>query len=224
MNEKTLIVYSTRTGINSDAAHIIAEVLEKDYSIDVTIADLRDGQPDITPYRNIIVGGGVDDTRVYDAAVDFMDKNFEGKNVALYFSCEDGKNPKVESTEENTRKVLAKNNSLKPIDVAAFGGCRISEGKPAMDELNVERVKDWANKLGKMFSECQQPQPMEEAGKGFFEIHCDVAGKFRFHLKAANGEIIAVSEAYETKQAAENGIESVKKNAPAARIVYKTAE
>ena len=142
MNEKTLIVYSTRTGINSDAAHIIAEVLEKDYSMDVTIADLKDGQPDITPYRNIIVGGGVDDTRVYDAAVDFMDKNFEGKNVALYFSCEDGKNPKVESTEENTKKVLAGNNSLKPIDVAAFGGCRISEGKPAMEKWLVNPDPD----------------------------------------------------------------------------------
>lgn len=36
-----------------------------------------------------------------------------------------------------------------------------------------------------------------------FEISKDKAGKFRFHLKAANGEIVAASEAYETKANAE---------------------
>ncbi|WP_163747963.1 YegP family protein [Mycolicibacterium helvum] len=54
---------------------------------------------------------------------------------------------------------------------------------------------------------------------GKFEITKDKAGKFRFRLKAGNGEIIAVSEAYETKASANNGIESVKKNAPDAAVV-----
>ena len=52
-----------------------------------------------------------------------------------------------------------------------------------------------------------------------FEWFKDKAGKFRFRLKAANGEIIATSEAYESKDACANGIESVKKNAPIAKIV-----
>jgi uncharacterized protein YegP (UPF0339 family) len=43
---------------------------------------------------------------------------------------------------------------------------------------------------------------------GKFELYADKAGKFRFRLKAGNGEIIAVSEAYETKASASNGIES----------------
>ncbi|MHC1689075.1 MAG: YegP family protein [Methanothrix sp.] len=51
-----------------------------------------------------------------------------------------------------------------------------------------------------------------------FEIIKDKAGKYRFHLKASNGEIIAASEAYETKQACKGGIESVKKNAPIAIV------
>jgi len=121
MTEKTLIVYSTKTGINSDAAHAIAEVLETTYNMDVTVADLKDGKPDITPFKNVIVGGGVDNTSVYNEAVDFLDKNFEDRNVALYFSCEDYETPKEQDTEENSRKVRAKNMSLKPIDVAAFG-------------------------------------------------------------------------------------------------------
>ncbi len=52
-----------------------------------------------------------------------------------------------------------------------------------------------------------------------FEWFKDKAGKFRFRLKAANGEIIATSEAYESKDGCTNGIESVKKNAPIAKIV-----
>ena len=57
---------------------------------------------------------------------------------------------------------------------------------------------------------------------GKFELYKDAGGKFRFRLKAANGETIASSEAYETKAGAENGIASVKTNAPDAAIVDQT--
>jgi uncharacterized protein YegP (UPF0339 family) len=40
---------------------------------------------------------------------------------------------------------------------------------------------------------------------GKFEIYKDKSGKFRFRLKAGNGEIIAVGEAYESKAAAMDG-------------------
>jgi uncharacterized protein YegP (UPF0339 family) len=52
-----------------------------------------------------------------------------------------------------------------------------------------------------------------------FEWFKDKAGKFRFRLKAPNGEIIATGEAYSSKEACVNGIESVKKNASIAKIV-----
>ncbi|MBR7194683.1 YegP family protein [Gordonia sp. SCSIO 19800] len=55
-----------------------------------------------------------------------------------------------------------------------------------------------------------------------FELFTDKAGKFRFRLKAANGEIIAASEAYESKASAKNGIESVKRNAAEAAIDDQT--
>jgi uncharacterized protein YegP (UPF0339 family) len=55
-----------------------------------------------------------------------------------------------------------------------------------------------------------------------FEISKDVAGEFRFKLVATNGECIAVSEGYTTKDNALNGIESVKHNAAAAVIEDKT--
>ena len=47
---------------------------------------------------------------------------------------------------------------------------------------------------------------------GKFECKTDKAGKFRFNLKAGNGQVILSSEGYNTKAACHNGIESVKKN------------
>ena len=52
-----------------------------------------------------------------------------------------------------------------------------------------------------------------------FEVFTDKAGEFRFHLKAGNGQIIAVSEGYKALSSCQNGIDSVKKNAPAAAVV-----
>ena len=52
-----------------------------------------------------------------------------------------------------------------------------------------------------------------------FEMYEDKGGEFRFRLKARNGEIIATSEGYKTKASCENGIDSVKKNAPEAEVV-----
>ena len=40
-----------------------------------------------------------------------------------------------------------------------------------------------------------------------------------FNLKATNGQVIGTSELYESVAARENGIESVKKNAPDAEVV-----
>ena len=67
--------------------------------------------------------------------------------------------------------------------------------------------------------EDQTADPVVEATCPKFEMYTDKAGEFRFRLKARNGEIIAVSEGYTSKDGCENGIESVRKNAPGAEIV-----
>lgn len=64
----------------------------------------------------------------------------------------------------------------------------------------------------------------QEATNPKFELYEDKAGEYRFRLKARNGEIIAASEGYKTKSACENGIESVRKNAPIANLEDQTAE
>jgi len=56
---------------------------------------------------------------------------------------------------------------------------------------------------------------------GRFDLFQDKAGKYRFNLKAANGQVIATSQAYESKSAGLNGIDSVRRHAPDAVIVER---
>ena len=54
---------------------------------------------------------------------------------------------------------------------------------------------------------------------GKFELFTDNAGKYRFRLKASNGQVIVASQAYASKKSALEGIESVRKHAPEADVV-----
>lgn len=56
----------------------------------------------------------------------------------------------------------------------------------------------------------------------YFERKISVNSKFYFNLKARNGKIIGTSEMYECTTGRENGILSVKTNAPVATINDKT--
>jgi uncharacterized protein YegP (UPF0339 family) len=55
--------------------------------------------------------------------------------------------------------------------------------------------------------------------RGKFEVYLDHAGEWRFRLKAANGQVIAVGEGYRSKAACLKGIESIKRNASDAGII-----
>jgi MIP family channel proteins len=59
---------------------------------------------------------------------------------------------------------------------------------------------------------------------GKFVVEKGPGGKYHFTLTASNGQVIATSESYERRQAALNGIESVRKNAPEAEIASQDAE
>ena len=58
---------------------------------------------------------------------------------------------------------------------------------------------------------------------GKFELYQDKRGEYRFRLKAGNGQVIATGEGYTTKKACMNGIESIRKNAPEAKLDDQTA-
>ena len=43
-------------------------------------------------------------------------------------------------------------------------------------------------------------------------------GKYMFNLKAANGQVIGSSQSYKSESGRDNGVESVMKNAPGAKV------
>ena len=53
-----------------------------------------------------------------------------------------------------------------------------------------------------------------------FELYQDKSGEYRFRLKALNGQIIAVSEGYVAKASCGKGIESARKSAVNAAILF----
>lgn len=57
------------------------------------------------------------------------------------------------------------------------------------------------------------------ATSGKFELYTDKSGEWRFRLKAVNGQTIAASQGYATKENALNGIDSVRRNAAEAELV-----
>ena len=56
-----------------------------------------------------------------------------------------------------------------------------------------------------------------------FERKTASNGKFHFNIKAGNGQIIGSSQMYAGESGMENGIQSVKTNAPSADIEDKTS-
>jgi uncharacterized protein len=50
----------------------------------------------------------------------------------------------------------------------------------------------------------------------------NLTGKYHFNPLASNGQVIATSETYNSKAAAENGIRSVRENAPGATVDDQT--
>ncbi|MGH8062870.1 MAG: YegP family protein [Pseudoxanthomonas sp.] len=61
------------------------------------------------------------------------------------------------------------------------------------------------------------------ADDGRFERKTSSNGKPFFNLLASNGQIIGTSEMYESEAARDNGIKSVKTNAPEATLADETA-
>lgn len=63
-------------------------------------------------------------------------------------------------------------------------------------------------------SSCQANSPFDSR----YERKQGITGKYFFVLKAANGQVIGVSESYDTSAGRDNGIEACKRDGPTYRI------
>lgn len=60
--------------------------------------------------------------------------------------------------------------------------------------------------------------------KAKYQVFKDAGGKYRFRLRAPNNKIVAVSQAYENKEACINGVKSVQNNCETQVVEDKTVE
>jgi uncharacterized protein YegP (UPF0339 family)/CBS domain-containing protein len=92
------------------------------------------------------------------------------------------------------------------------GGQTGKQYTDAESEVN-KRQHNLQNRVQALKTEVREPiTGTIEPTAGRFEIKSSSNGKFHFNLKSANGETILSSELYNSRDAAEKGIESVKKN------------
>ena len=116
--------------------------------------------------------------------------------------------------------VIKKTNTGIKFDLKAGNGETIATSEVYTTEASCRKGIESVRKNAPIAGiENQTVEGFEAVKHPKFEIYLDKAGEYRFRLKARNGEIIATSEGYKAKTSCENGIESVKKNAPDAEIV-----
>ncbi|MEM2960511.1 MAG: flavodoxin domain-containing protein [Candidatus Bathyarchaeia archaeon] len=149
MNEgdKILIAYATKSGTTEEYANAIASVLRDEFKMQVDLVDLRkDRNPDLTQYRNIIIGSGVRMGKIYGEAVNFMQNNFGDRKVAIFLSALDSKEHAI---NEYVNKILEKNKALKPFSIEVFGGRIRILGKTVQDKRDIVKARAWAHDIAR---------------------------------------------------------------------------
>jgi menaquinone-dependent protoporphyrinogen oxidase len=129
---KSLIVYGTRYGTTANTAEEIAKILRKeDFYVD--ILNLKEKRiDDISEYKLILVGTGIQSDKWVGEAEDFL-KKFCGelaeKKVALFASSAlfslyktEKTTEKIEQAQKKYLEQKAADYELKPIAMAIFGG------------------------------------------------------------------------------------------------------
>ncbi|MGD0070396.1 MAG: flavodoxin domain-containing protein [Candidatus Bathyarchaeia archaeon] len=153
---KALIAYETKGGATEEAAQKIAEILRSKYQLEVDLVDLKVQKvPDLSQYRNLVIGGGVRAGRVYEKALKFLENDLSGKKVAFFVSSgEAGTSGSYEKAKikfvENT---LAKYPKINPVGTEAFGGRMKILGRSIFDNVDLAKVQAWAEEIGKKFTE-----------------------------------------------------------------------
>jgi len=143
---KTLIAYATRGGTTEDYAKAIKSVLTDEFNMQADLVNLKKSRnPDLTQYKNIIVGAGIKMFKMHKEGAEFLEKkNFEEKNVGIFLS---SLVPRDEAIKKYVDVILQKNTTLKPIAVEVFGGRMRMFGRTSQDMTDIEKAKEWTRKI-----------------------------------------------------------------------------
>ena len=153
---KTLIAYETKGGATEEAARKIAEVLRSKYQLEVDLVDLKEQKvPDLSQYRNLVIGGGVRGGKVYNKTLKFLKNDLSGKRVAFFVSSSWAGTPGShdEAKAKFVENTLAKYPNINPVSTEAFGGRIKILRKTMVDNTDLAKVEAWAEELGKKFTQ-----------------------------------------------------------------------
>jgi menaquinone-dependent protoporphyrinogen oxidase len=153
---KTLVAYATKGGVTEESANIIASVLRDKYKFEVDVINLaKNPKPDISQYRNLVIGSGIRMGRWYKQALKLLESDFHNKKVALFLSSGEAGDPDKheQSITKYINKVLEKYPHVKPVASEAFGGRMKIFGKMITDNYDAEKVKIWIEEVGKTFAD-----------------------------------------------------------------------
>jgi menaquinone-dependent protoporphyrinogen IX oxidase len=144
----TLIAYATRGGTTEEYAKAISSVLTDEFNMQADLVNLKKVRsPDLTPYRNVIIGAGIKIFRMHKEGAQFLEKtNFGEKNVGIFLS---SLVPRNEAITKYVDPILQKNITLKPIAVEVFGGRMRIFGRTSQDQTDIEKAKEWTRKIAK---------------------------------------------------------------------------
>jgi len=154
-DKSTLIAFVTRGKATEEAAEVVGQVLKENYDLSVDLVNLRETTPDVKEYGNVIIGAGVRMGRVYKGALKFMENDFSGKNVAVFLSSLEGGDEKSheEAIEKYVEKEIKPRLNVEPVAAETFGGRIKIFGFSVQDNIDREKIKNWAVKVGKRFIE-----------------------------------------------------------------------
>jgi len=143
-------------GAAAEVASEIATVLRKKYDLEVDVVDLKKGpSPDLERYKNIVIGSGVRMGSWTKVALEFLHKDLKGKRVAVFVSSLMAGDPKMynEAMNKFIKDVLSIHARFEPVAVEAFGGHLRFLGMTFTDNRDMEKVRAWADELGKKFTQ-----------------------------------------------------------------------
>jgi len=149
MNNTTVIAFASKGGVTEEYASIIVDVLREKFEVYVDVVKIKRDPLDVSAYHNIIVGSGIRMFRMHSEARIFLENtNFSNKRVAIFMSSVE---PKEDVLKKYLKPIMEKNPQLKPIATNVFGGRMNIFGKTAADMREPDKVKTWAEELGKKF-------------------------------------------------------------------------
>jgi menaquinone-dependent protoporphyrinogen IX oxidase len=143
---KTLIAYATRGGTTEDYAKAIGSVLTDEFKMQADLVNLKkDHNPNLTPYRNVIVGAGIKMFKMHKEGAEFLEKtDFGDRKVVIFLS---SLVPRDEAIKKYVDVIIQKNTKLKPLAVEVFGGRMRILGRTTQDMIDIEKAKVWARKI-----------------------------------------------------------------------------